>query len=264
MTGIRKRISIGFLSIVVLLFFSGLVSLFELNHMSVDIDAILSSNRKGIELTEGMLDAIRSHDRAVIRYAVLHDVAYADSCRVRYLSFADKIAQARAETSVSAGGLFDELGASAIRLDSVVEQLRRSGYVEQNIANDSTRTEEFNGSQWYDNEYLPIYNAASNQILDVLTYAQSSLSPRAERLSRNAYRAVTPVFISLVVMIIILLMFYYFIMIYTVKPIVEMNRSLGDWMRYKLPFSVKSECRDEMAELRDKIESVTNIVKMTK
>ena len=104
MTGIRKRISIGFLSIVVLLFFSGLVSLFELNHMSVDIDAILSSNRKGIELTEGMLDAIRSHDRAVIRYAVLHDVAYADSCRVRYLSFADKIAQARAETSVSAGG----------------------------------------------------------------------------------------------------------------------------------------------------------------
>jgi signal transduction histidine kinase len=53
-------------------------------------------------------------------------------------------------------------------------------------------------------------------------------------------------------------------MIYTVKPIVEMNRSLGDWMRYKLPFSVKSECRDEMAELRDKIESVTNNVKMTK
>lgn len=59
-------------------------------------------------------------------------------------------------------------------------------------------------------------------------------------------------------MIAILLMFYYFIMIYTIKPIVEMNRSLGDWIRYKLPFSVKSECRDEVAELRDKIESVTN------
>ena len=98
----------------------------------------------------------------------------------------------------------------------------------------------------------------------MLTHAQNSLSPRAERLSRNAYRAVTPVFISLVVMIVILLMFYYFIMIYAVKPIIEMNRSLGDWMRYKLPFSVKSECRDEMAELRDKIESVTNNVKMTK
>lgn len=264
MTGIRKRISIGFLSIVVLLFFSGLVSLFELNHMSVDIDAILSSNRKGIELTEGMLDAIRSHDRAVIRYAVLHDTSYADSCRVRYKSFADKISQARAETSASADGLFDELDASAIRLDSIVEQLFESGRVEQGLMADTLRAVEFDGRQWYDNEYLPIYNTTSNQILDVLTHAQNSLSPRAERLSRNAYRAVTPVFISLVVMIVILLMFYYFIMIYAVKPIIEMNRSLGDWMRYKLPFSVKSECRDEMAELRDKIESVTNNVKITK
>lgn len=258
MTGIRKRISIGFLSIVVLLFFSGLVSLFELNHMSVDIDAILSSNRKGIELTEGMLDAIRANDRAVIRYAVLRDTTYADSCRVRFLDFVTKIEQARVETSASASALFDSLSYSAANLDAVVEQLRQSRSVEQSLLPDSLRIGSvFNGSEWYDNEYTPIYNTASNQILEVLTSAQSSLTPRAERLSRNAYRAVTPVFISLVVMIVILLMFYYFIMIYTVKPIVEMNRSLADWLRYKLPFSVKTECRDEMAELRDKIESIT-------
>ena len=73
MTGIRKRVTIGFLSIVVLLFFSGLVSLFELNHMSQDIDSILSSNRKSITLSENMLDAIRANDRAVIHYAVLRD-----------------------------------------------------------------------------------------------------------------------------------------------------------------------------------------------
>ena len=105
---------------------------------------------------------------------------------------------------------------------------------------------------------------ASGQILRMLSYAQSSLTPRAERLSRNAYRAVTPVFISLVVMIVILLMFYYFIKIYAVKPIVEMNKSLGDWIRYKLPFSIKAECRDELDELKGKIESVTNNAKLPK
>ena len=67
MTGIRKRVSIGFLSIVVLLFLSGLVSLFELNHMSADIDIILSTNRKSIEISEGMLNAIRANDRAVMQ-----------------------------------------------------------------------------------------------------------------------------------------------------------------------------------------------------
>lgn len=263
MTGIRKRVTIGFLSIVVLLFFSGLVSLFELNHMSQDIDSILSSNRKSITLSESMLDAIRANDRAVIHYAVLHDMDYIDSCRIRSEEFIAAIADARSQTSSSAAPLFDSLEYSAQRLASLVEELHRENSVKRDLLADSLNTIIFDGSEWYDEVYLPSYNVASGQILQVLTEAQNSLSPRAERLSRNAYRAVTPVFISLVVMIIILLMFYYFIRIYALNPIVEMNKNLGDWMRYRLPFGMKAECRDELAELRDKIESITTNTKIT-
>lgn len=266
MTGIRKRITIGFLSIIVLLFFSGLVSLFELNHMSEDIDIILASNSKRIAISESMLDAIRASDRAVISYSVLRDTTYADSCRMRLLDFSIQIEQARRETSNSAASLFDSLDASAGRLNGAIEQLRKSRKVENSLLPDSIwgGGALYDGTKWYDEEYMPVYNMASNQILQLLSYAQSSLTPRAERLSRNAYRAVTPVFISLVVMIVILLMFYYFIMIYTVKPIVEMNKSLGDWIRYKLPFAIKAECRDEIEELKTKIESVTNNAKLPK
>jgi hypothetical protein len=153
----------------------------------------------------------------------------------------------------------------AQRLASLVEELRSSHRVEQSYMAEEffALAPVFNGSEWYNTEYLPAYNVASGQILQVLTYAQNSLSPRAERLSRNAYRAVTPVFISLVVMIVILLMFYYFIRIYALNPIVEMNKNLGDWMRYRLPFGIKAECRDELAELRDKIESVTTNTKIS-
>jgi hypothetical protein len=62
-------------------------------------------------------------------------------------------------------------------------------------------------------------------------------------------------------MIVILLLFYYFITIYALKPIIDMNKSLGDWLRYKIPFRPKAECRDELLELRDKISSVTNAAK---
>lgn len=265
MTGIRKRVTIGFLSIVVLLFFSGLVPLFELNHMSSDIDAILISNRRSIIMTESMLDALRSNDHAIIRYAIMRDTTYADSCRQRIQDFSARIVQAREETSNSAASLFDSLDATAGRFSGVVEQLRRSRRVEMAILSDSLwGGRSFDGIAWYESEYVPVYHTASNQIMQLLTYAQSTLSPRAERLSHNAYRAVTPVFISLVVMIVILLMFYYFIVIYAIKPITEINKRLGDWIRYKLPFSVKTECRDELAELRDKIGSVTNNTKITK
>ena len=266
MTGIRKRITIGFLSIIVLLFFSGLVSLFELSHMSTDIDLILASNRKSIATSEGMLNAIRASDRAVISYAVLRDTSYVDSCRSRFIDLSIKIEQARLETSNSAASLFDSLDASAGRLNGVFEQLRKSRNVENSLRADSLWNGDmsFDGTEWYDKEYMPVYDMASDQIIRLLSHAQNSLTPRAERLSRNAYRAVTPVFISLVVMIVILLMFYYFIMIYSIKPIVEMNKSLGDWMRYKLPFAVKAECRDELEELKTKIESVTSNAKLSK
>ena len=266
MTGIRKRVTIGFLSIVVLLFFSGLVSLFELNHMSADIDIILSTNRKSIKIAEGMLDAIRANDRAVMRYAVMRDTSYLDSCRICFMDLSNKIADARQETSNSAASLFDLLDESVGQLNGGFERLRQSKVVENSILPDSLRVglKPYDGEVWYDEVYLPVYNMTCDQITQLLTHSQSYLTPRAERLSRNAYRAVTPVFISLVVMIVILLMFYYFIMIYTVKPIVEINKSLGDWMRYKLPFTVKAECRDELEELKTKIESVTSNAKMSK
>lgn len=263
MKGIRKRVTIGFLSIVVLLFFSGLVSLYELNHMSGDIEAILGSNRRSIELTENMLDAISAHDRAVVNYAVFRDTLYADSCSTSFLAFSTHINQAREEASQSAVMMFDSLLLSAERLRLVVHELRTSRAIEHFILADtlSGGALSFNGKDWYDSTYVPAYDAASNSIMRVMSHAQTALSPRAEQLSRNAYRAVTPVFISLVVMIVILLLFYYFIMIYALKPIIDMNKSLGDWLRYKIPFRPKAECRDELLELKDKISSVTNAPK---
>lgn len=266
MTGIRKRITTGFLSIVVLLFFSGLVSLYELNHMSVDIEAILESNSRSIELSETMLDAIRAHDRAVVNYAVVRDTMYADSCRSSFEAFRAKIAQARSESNKSAAPLFDSLEGYALTMNRAVVQLLGSRAIEYQLTLPDTLVlqDSFDSRLWYDREYLPAYNVASGAIMRVMSDAQTSLTPRAERLGRNAYRAVTPVFISLVVMIVILLLFYYFVMIYIAKPIVEMNKSLGDSMRYKIPFVVKSECRDEMSDLKDKIEVVINNHKVQK
>ena len=93
---------------------------------------------------------------------------------------------------------------------------------------------------------------------------QSSLAPRTEQLKRNAYRAVTPVLISLLVMIAIVLMLYYFVSAYLVRPVLSMNKSLGDYLRFGLPFKVKAEVKDEVAELKDRIDDVVQLAKKAK
>ena len=93
---------------------------------------------------------------------------------------------------------------------------------------------------------------------------QRSLAPRAEQLKKNAYRAVTPVLISLVVMIATVLMLFYFTMLYCVNPIVAMNKGLGQYLTFRIPFAVKAECKDEILELKEKIEALVAMLKQNK
>ena len=97
-----------------------------------------------------------------------------------------------------------------------------------------------------------------------MSATHEGLPPRAEQLDRNAYRAVMPVLISLIVMIAIVLMLYYFITIYCVNPILSLRKSLADWLAFRLPFAPKSECRDELLELKENIETLINQNKQTK
>ncbi len=97
-----------------------------------------------------------------------------------------------------------------------------------------------------------------------MTSTQSSLAPRAEQMKTNAYRAVTPVLISLAVMIAIVLMLYYFILVYCVRPVERMDKGLDDYLSFRMPFAVKGEFKDEMLSLREKIEALINLTKQAK
>ncbi len=97
-----------------------------------------------------------------------------------------------------------------------------------------------------------------------MTSTQSSLAPRTEQMKKNAYRAVTPVLISLSVMIAIVLMLFYFMSIYCVNPIVQMNKGLGDWLTFRVPFAVKGDLKDEVLELREKIDALIALLKQNK
>ena len=109
-----------------------------------------------------------------------------------------------------------------------------------------------------------LYGRLTAAIKSYMTSTQSSLVPRAEQMKKNAYRAVTPVLISLAVMIAIVLMLFYFMSIYCVTPIERMNKGLGDWLSFRVPFAVKGDLKDEVLELKEKIESLINISKQTK
>ena len=253
MKGIRKRVTIGFMSIVTLLFFSGMVSLFELGHLSTDAEAILDNSHRNMELAKGMFSSLHKQNYAVAEVAVLGS-ASSDSLSREGLIYL--------ENSLAAAYDLSKGGAHLDSLTVTVAELRRLTN-EMLAALNDTLPSSFD-RVWYNDVYMPVSSKVSEQINDYMSATHEGLTLRAEQLDHNAYRAVMPVLISLLVMIAIVLMLYYFITIYCVNPILSLRKSLADWLAFRIPFAPKSECRDELLELKDNIETLINQNKQTK
>ncbi|HJC52448.1 MAG TPA: hypothetical protein H9933_03765 [Candidatus Alistipes merdavium] len=260
MTGLRKRVTVGFLSIVCLLFFSGMVSFLELSHLSRDTGEILKANKRNIELAKEMLDAAHGQNVALIHLAVFGDRSYDSLCRAELERLENTLLIAQNEALEKS--FLDSLAFATTEL-----RLLTDNYLAFGLAgSDSLNVAQVDsvGGRWYNDEYEALYGRLTSAIKNYMTSTQSSLAPRAEQMKKNAYRAVTPVLISLAVMIAIVLMLYYFMTIYCVNPILGMNKGLGDYLSFRIPFTVKGECKDEMLELKEKIDTLINQSKQSK
>jgi methyl-accepting chemotaxis protein len=248
------------MSLLLLLFFSGAMSLFELERVSQDTEEILLASKQNVELAGDMLDALNEQNDMMISLAVASgkwgDIQqYNAPCEqtMLQLSTTTDMAQRkmqRTETPMAA----DTLVMCATRVNELARSYI-SGDVHRSIAlalADSMLMAPTT-HDWYVNEYLPEYEQAALHITRYMTGVHNSLGPEVNNLSHTARRAVTPVFISLIVMVVIVIMFYFFMSHYFVTPILRINRSLGDFLTYKKPFDGEIGCRDEIATLRDRI-----------
>ena len=276
MKGIRKRVLVSFLSVVVLLFFAGLVSLFELRRVSSDTEEILRASERNLGLAKDMLDAAARQNKAVVHSIVFRQRDYDTVLMGSIAEMARTLEVVRREAVEQA--YLDTLSASAMNVQRLTQEFLRlqaqrvaseaSGRLELRGGEDSLSMKsvemDFDGARWYAEAYSKAHDKLTGSIKNYMISTQSSLAPRTEQLKRNAYRAVTPVLISLLVMIAIVLMLYYFVSAYLVRPVLAMNKSLGDYLRFGLPFRIKAEVKDEVAELKDRIDDVIQLARKTK
>lgn len=281
----RKRVTIAFSSIVCLLFISGMLSLVELNRVSHGAGDILTASRRNVELAKEMLDAAHEQNVALIHLTVLGEKAYADDCRramgrleqvlktardeAHDKSFLDSLSFATIEMKVMVDRYLNRLAereaqsvvmsdSAALAVEVPVDSLGVDSVLIQAAIEAAEQNDEEDSVRWYTEEYEAVYLRLTAAVKAYMTSTQSSLAPRTEQMKTSAYRAVTPVLISLLVMIAVTVMFYYFMMIYCVNPIVNMNRSLGNYLTYKVPFTLKEACKDELMELKEKIDTLIN------
>lgn len=262
MKGIGKRVTVAFLSIVALLSVSGVISLFELSHLSYDTDAILSASSRDMEVAKNLLRSAHDHSRAMMDVAIFNNEKERESCRKALADINYHIASVRDKVPAAVQSSLDSLSLYSVELSRLSDSYSST----ESVVIDSLTVEVkvVDGRKWYVEIYEPVYYKFTEQVKRYVTLSHGELAPRAAQLSKNVYRSVAPVLISLLVMIAIVLMFYYFVYIYGVKPILRINRALSDSITFKLPYKPKAEMIDEIKELNDNIVNLINISRLNK
>lgn len=244
--GIRRKITIGFLSLAALLVFSSIVSFFELGRIGTKAQQILISGERSMELSSTMLDAAQEQNFAVLQTFVTGQTQF-DTV---FLAGRDNFAAALQTAGEQQLQGLDSIRAAFDNYQRVSEMYIVKGFISD--------------TEWLLGTYKNAYRELVHQVKLYMTHSQNTLVPQTQALEANAYRAITPSLITTGVMILIVLMFLYFIDLYFVLPVIRINKSLGDWLAFKVPFNVPMEGHDEPVQLKEKIEELINQIKNAK
>ncbi len=249
--GLRRRVSIGFISIVGVLILSGMVSFFELNTLSRETDKILDLNTHYGLMSKMMINALNDQNRAFTQMTAFEDPSYEVGCRESMARLDSLLTVAREESTVPE--VVDSMMVVAADLRRVSDEFLVMPIQDSLLLSTPDSLQYPRSREIYD-RYLPIYDKMLGSVYIYNKESIKALAPGAEQLHNNAYRAVTPILLSLSVMIVIVLMLYYFIMSYCVTPIIRVNDSLKGYLTYKIPFAPKSGARDELLEMTERVE----------
>lgn len=238
MNTIRRKISIGFIAVLLVLFCAVAINIFELNRLSNSAEQAIAEGAQNTEYATRMLDALQTQNRAVLNMAIFNDSTLSSEYHDGVYEFNVAIMEAM-ESSPNSSYLQDIFNANS-NYHSIVEH-------------HSPHNTEAADIEWFMDSYIEAYYTLDHAIKSYMTSPRSSVGLRVSKLESDIYKTVTPSVLTLLVAVCILLLFYFFIDTYYTKPIRRISRNLDNYIKNKVPYQSKGDAEGEIALLNENI-----------
>ena len=239
MKSIRRKISVGFVALIFVLFCSGVIAYAEMNRLRRDAESVFAQGAQATDFAKRMLDALQVQNSAVLKMLILGNQSPAEEYTTGLLAFNTALLDAM-ENSDDTKDL-DKIFSANEHYHSIVERQA------------STITTEAIDRDWYMSSYVDAYYALDIAIKDYMSSPSNSLAVRTSRIEDSIYRTITPSILTLIVAIVIVCMFYFFIDTYYTSPVQRISKALGFYMESKLPYKVKIDEKSELMTLNNNI-----------
>jgi len=231
--GIKRKIRLGLIMIGTLLFLSGIISSMELVRLNRATTELLTWNRQTIELTKNMLDLAQEQNIALLLSVNDSTQSYDSIIAANSRAFAVLIEESKYYTD-------------STEMAKIINAYNRYNMVATQMPENLT-------IHWFTNVYRTPYYELTYEIKEFMVLTQNHLIDFTADLENNAYRASMVGIIALGAGIFLIFIFYYMINLFFIKPVLDMNKGLKNYLSSNLPFNVNVKSDDEMQELKDNI-----------
>lgn len=235
--GLRLKILSGFLILALMLLMAGIWSIYHFKFIGSSVQNLLDVNYRSINASMTMLHALEREDSAVLLLLLgkwekgRTVVESADSLFNHGYAAVQNSATGEEEKSV---------------IDGIGQKYDRYSELWEKPIVGTSREGDIN---WYFGYPHKAFMDVKESVFTLMDMQDREMYQIATDLKNRANRATMPGIVSIVAALVFSLIFSYFVNYFMVNPIVKMSKGIKAFREKNVPFEVKVNTRDEIAEL---------------
>ncbi len=240
---IRLKILSGFAILAMMLFIAGTLSIYEQTTIGKSVHGFLDNNYKSIDASKTMLEAINRENSGILLLISgkwkegRNALSYGDSL------YTEAYTVAKSNITISGEEKYLERIDSAYRVFKIIWVKPIVGTVREGNLN------------WYTEDVHTSFLNLNETINALLSLNETVMYRSASELKDRAQRAVMPGIVAVISAILFTIIFNFFINHYFVNPILRIINGIENYTKFKTPFNVEIETRDELLQLKNAIQN---------
>lgn len=243
--GIRRKISLGFVIIGVILFISSVISVFEFSRMRHSVTSLMKDNINSINTSRLLLELTDEYNFELLSRVIKDSTASSadiifDDRFDNYIGTIKKSFTSEEEVAVA-----DSLSNAYSDYIAVIN--KTPDIMVQNVA---ARID------WYQKELRPVYYNLKKYKKQLGLLTQAALANNTRELQEGYYRSIMPGIIAVGAGVLLVILFNYFLNLYFISPIILISRGIKNFREYRKSYNVQFDNDDELQDLNTEVKSI--------
>ena len=250
-TGIKLKVFYGCVVLGVVLFFSGVISMFEYSSMNNYVSELISDNIQSINTARELLSVSEQYNVQLMKDLVIENgqdtidqnLVFEDDALIH--SFADISRRFITKEERSAADSVIFAYAAYMQVAREADQVWQRGYSER--------------ENWYFNRLQPVYLKFRGYMMNLTSVCQDALVNNSQILQEGFYRSIMPPFISMIIGIVMVILLNYYMNYFVINPILKINRGIKGCRKLGSSYNVDVDSDDEIKELNDTVKDIVDL-----